>query len=547
MAERKTNSLPRNLADTRQQMPVGAVLVCGGGIAGIQAALDLSSGGFRVYLADSAPSIGGAMAKLDKTFPTGDCATCILSPKLVECARDINIGLHTLTEVESVEGQAGRFKVTLRRRPRYVSERECNGCGDCITACPIEISGYLDCGLGRHKAVDKPYAQAVPNLVAIDKPGEQPCRAACPLGQHTKAYIALIARGKYREAVDLIRQTNPLPSICGYVCHHPCESVCERGRFDDPIAIRALKRFAVEKAAEMGYQPELPRTEPFAPGFSRGERVAVVGAGPAGLAAADRLARLGYGVTVFEATDVVGGMLRLGIPDFRLPRDVVDREVEAIRAVGVEIRTGVRLGKDITIDGLFGDAFRAIFVAVGAYKGTRLGCRGEDLEGVLVGLDFIQWYNLGQPVEVGSRVAVIGGGNAAVDVARVAKRLGANEVTIVYRRTRHEMPADQIEVAEAVHEGVRIEFLSQPTQIIGQNGRVAGMECVRMALTDERDSSGRRRPVPIEGSQYVLPCDTVLVAIGQSPNTGLSAADSIRLSPWGSIEVDPDTLQTSRE
>jgi heterodisulfide reductase subunit A-like polyferredoxin len=520
--------------------PVGAVLVCGGGIAGIQASLDLSAAGFRVYLAESAPGIGGAMAKLDKTFPTGDCATCILSPKLVQCARDINIDLHTLTEIESVKGEAGRFAVTLRRRPRYVIERECNGCGDCIRACPVELTGLLDCRIGRHKAIDKPYAQAVPNVVTVEKQQRPPCRMACPLGQNAQGYIALIRAGKYREAIELIRETNPFPSICGYVCHHPCETECERGRYDDPIAIRALKRFAVEKAAEIGWKPEAIQAE------RRSERVAVVGAGPAGLAAADRLARQGYGVTVFEATNVAGGMLRLGIPEFRLPRRIIDAEIEAIRALGVEIRAGMRLGDNISIEGLFADGYRAIFVATGAYSGNKMGIPGEDLDGVQIGLDFIQRANLGEKVALGKRVAVIGGGNAAVDVARMAKRLGAGEVTILYRRTRHEMPADPLEVADAIHEGVRVTFLTQPVRVIGANGRVTGVECLRMRLSDEKDSSGRRRPIPVEGSERVLPFDTVLIAIGQTPNTAFAQKDSVRVSKWNTIEIDPETMQTSR-
>jgi len=528
--------------------PVGAVLVCGGGIAGIQASLDLSAAGFRVHLAESAPSIGGAMAKLDKTFPTGDCATCILSPQLVQCARDINIDLHTLTEIESVKGEAGHFTVTLRRRPRFVNEKECNGCGDCIPACPVELKGLLDCRIGRHKAIDRPYAQSVPNVVAIEKQQRPPCRMACPLGQNAQGYISLIHAGKYREAMELIRETNPFPSICGYVCHHPCESVCERGRYDDPIAIRALKRFAVEKAAEIGWTPKPVQIE------RRNERVAIIGAGPAGLAAADRLARAGYGVTVFEASDVVGGMLRLGIPEFRLPRRIMDAEIEAIRSLGVEIQTGMKLGENITLEGLSGEGYRAVFVATGAYIGNRMGIQGENLEGVRVGLDFIRRANLSEPVALGKRVAVVGGGNAAVDVARMAKRLGAAEVSILYRRTRHEMPADPLEVAEAIHEGIKVVFLTQPTKIIGSNGRVTGVECIRMRLSDDKDSSGRRRPIPIEGSEYVLPFDTVLIAIGQTPDTSYlqkrtgeaAGAAAVRVSKWSTIEIDPETMQTSR-
>jgi len=541
--------------------PVGAILVCGGGIAGIQASLDLSAAGFRVHLAESAPSIGGAMAKLDKTFPTGDCATCILSPKLVQCARDINIDLYTLTEIESVRGEAGHFTVTLRRQPRYVNEKECNGCGDCIPACPVELKGLLDCRVGHHKAIDRLYAQAVPNVVTIEKQQRPPCQMACPLEQNAQGYIALIRAGKYREAIELIRETNPFPSICGYVCHHPCEAACERGRYDDPIAIRALKRFAVEKSGT-GFQPVTDHGQD-----AHATRVAIIGAGPAGLAAAERMARAGYGVTVFESSEVVGGMLRLGIPDFRLPRHILDTEIEAIRALGVEIRTGMKLGEHITIDELLRDGsagfqpaeghrqdacatsrqgYKAVFIAIGAHIGNRLGIEGENLEGVQAGLDFIRRANLGERVAVGRRVAVIGGGNAAVDVARMAKRSGAAEVSILYRRTRHEMPADPLEVAAAAHEGVHIAFLIQPIKIVGSRARVTAIECIRMRLSDDKDASGRRRPIPIEGSEHVLPFDAVFVAIGQTPDTGFAKDGSLRLSKWGTIEVDPETMQTSR-
>ena len=527
---------------------IGSVLVVGGGVAGIQASLDLAESGFFVYLIERGPSIGGAMSQLDKTFPTNDCAMCILSPKMVQCARDINIDLFTLTEIESVSGEAGHFTVGLRRRPRFVLENECNGCGDCITACPVQVARYLDCRLGGHKAIDRPYAQAVPNVVTVEKQKRPPCQMACPVGQNAQGYIALIRAGKYREAINLIRETNPFSAVCGYVCHHPCEAACERGRFDDPIAIRALKRFAVDKAAEMGAAPEQPASTIHGQDArATQKRVAIIGAGPAGLAAANQLARQGHSVTVFEASDVVGGMLRLGIPGFRLPRHVIDADVAAIRALSVEIRTGMRLGHNVSLDGLFREGYRAVFIAIGAYKGSRLGVEGENLEGVQIGLDFIQRYNLGEKVTVGRRVAVIGGGNAAVDVARVAKRLGAEEVTIVYRRTRHEMPADALEVADAMCEGVWIRFLTQPTRVIGNNGRATGIECVRMKLSDKRDSSGRRAPVPIEGSEHILPFDTVLAAIGQWPDTGFADESPLRVSRWASIEVDPETLQTSRE
>lgn len=515
---------------------VGAVMVCGGGIAGIQAALDLANSGFKVYLVEKSPTIGGKMAQLDKTFPTGDCATCIVSPKLVECTRNLNIEILTQSEIEEMSGEPGHFTVKLRQRARYVDVGKCNACGDCEKVCPVRVPDDFNRGLNTTAAIHKVCAQAVPNAYVIEKRERPPCVSACPMGQNAQAYIALISKGKFAEAAEVIRKDNPLPLICGYVCHRPCELECQQTRYgSDPIAIRDLKRFAIEQH---------PLTTATAPQTKRPERVAIIGSGPAGLGAAHYLACHGYGVTIFEALPVPGGMMRAGIPDFRLPREVLDREINDILALGVELKCGTPVGRDLSVATLLQD-YKAVFLAVGAHESTRLGIEGEDLKGVVSGLKFIKQANIGQPVQVGERVCVIGAGNAAMDVARTAVRLGAKEVTVVYRRTKREMPADPAEVEEAIKEGVRFVFLTNPKRFLASDGVLSGIECLRMRLSEERDSSGRRRPEPIEGSEHVIECDQAIVATGQLPDLTFCEGMGFETNKWGLLKVDPVTLATN--
>jgi heterodisulfide reductase subunit A-like polyferredoxin len=313
---------------------VGAVLVVGAGIAGIQASLDLADSGFRVHLLESSPAIGGTMAQLDKTFPTNDCSMCILSPKVVECARHLNINLMTWSELESVEGQAGNFTVRIRHKPRFVVPDKCTGCSECTTVCPIEVPNAFDENMGPRKAIYRPFPQAVPNIFAIDKRGTSPCKAACPAGTSAQGYIALIAQRRYAEALELSRKANPFTSACGRICYHPCETACSRQLLDEPpVSIASLKRFMADWALEHGDAPveRVPVT--------RKEKIAVVGAGPCGLTAAQDLALLGYEVTVYESKPKAGGMLRYGIPDYRLPQDILDQEIQRIADRGVSILT----------------------------------------------------------------------------------------------------------------------------------------------------------------------------------------------------------------
>jgi heterodisulfide reductase subunit A-like polyferredoxin len=521
------------------KQPIGAVMVCGGGIAGMQSALDLANSGFKVYLVENSPSIGGKMAQLDKTFPTGDCATCIVSPKLVECIRNLNIEILTQADVEEMSGTPGHFHVKLRQRSRFVDLDKCNACGDCEKVCPVRVPDEFNRGLSTTTAIHKITAQAVPNAYVIEKRKRPPCVSACPLEQNAQAYVNLISQGKCAEAAEIIRQDNPLPLICGYVCHRPCEGECQQARYGDAVSIRALKRFAIENS------PSPLEGE----GQGEGEsalrtRVAIVGCGPAGLGAADWLARKGYSATIFEALPVPGGMMRIGIPDFRLPREVLDREIQNTLDLGVELKCNSPIGPDLTIDQLRKD-YRAVFIGVGAQKSAGLGIEGEDLKGVRPGIEFIRRVNMGEKVQIGARVAVIGAGNAAMDIARTSLRMGAKEVTIVYRRSKREMPADPVEVQDAISEGVKFVFLTNPKRFLGKDGKLTGIECLKMKLSDDVDASGRRRPVPIEGSEHMIVCDEAILATGQLVDMDFCGDGAIETNKWGLLQVDPVTLATS--
>ena len=519
--------------------PVGAVLVVGGGIGGIQASLDLAESGYYVYLVEKTPSIGGVMAQLDKTFPTNDCSMCILSPKLVECGRHLNIELLTYSEVLDIKGEPGDFTVSVKKKARFVDGTKCTGCGLCAEGCPITMKNEYDQGLVERKAIYTPFLQSVPNTYVIDRREERPCKAACkdacPIHMNIQGYAVLIANGRFKEAYDLIRKTNPLPMVCGRVCYAPCEQACNRGQMDEPIAIRELKRFVTDQIDIDTI--ELPEI------ITNGKKVAIVGSGPAGLAAAHDLALEGYEATIFEALPEPGGMLRVGIPQYRLPKDVLGKEIEYIKRLGVEIRTNARIGREIQLEELR-KSYQAIFIATGAHASTRLNIPGEDSPGVINATDFLRDVNMGGQVGMGRKVAIIGGGNTAVDAARVARRLGS-EAKVIYRRSRAEMPATAAEVKGAEEEGVEIVFLTNPTRMITEDGKLSKMECTRMKL-GEPDTSGRRRPVPIAGSQFTIDVDTVITALGQAPILDFTRELGIAVSKRGTISTD-EALATNVE
>ncbi|MCL0103191.1 FAD-dependent oxidoreductase [Dehalococcoidia bacterium] len=368
-----------------------------------------------------------------------------------------------------------------------------------------------------------------------------PCQHTCPVGVNVPQYVAAITEGEYGKAVEVIRERNPFPAICGRICHHPCEVRCRRGELDDPVAIRSLKRLA----ADWYFQNMDVDPEPFR--RTRDERVAVVGAGPAGLSCAYFLAQMGYGVTVFEALPGGGGMLSVAIPEFRLPREVIQMEIDYIARKGVEIRYGTPINVNYTLDDLKKEGFEAIYIAAGAQRSQRVGIPGEveGLEGLHYGLRFLRDVKIGREVTVGRRVAVIGGGNVALDSARTALRFGAEEVNIYYRRSRAEMPVSEVEYEQTLAEGVKINFLVSPTRIVTEGWKVSGLQCVQMKL-GEPDDSGRRRPIPIEDSGTFIEADTVIAAVGQAPDLSFLPADSaLERTRWGTLVVDSNTLATN--
>ncbi len=514
------------------------VLVVGGGIAGMQAALDVAEAGHKAYLVERQPTIGGHMLQFDKTFPTLDCAACIGTPKMVSVGQNPNIELLTYSEVKGISGFVGNYKVKIHRKARYVKESDCTGCGECEKVCPVARPSEWDEGLSERKAIYRSFPQAVPVTFAIDKKDRAPCVNACPAGANVQGYVQLIAQGKYKEAVQLIMENIPLPGVLGRVCPHPCEAECRRKEVDEALSIRELKRFVADKVDLSELPP--PELE------ERSEKVAVVGSGPAGLTVAYYLRLKGYQIALFEALPELGGMLRVGIPDYRLPPELLDREIGHIVNLGIEVHRGKTLGTDFTLADLRKEGYKAIFLGMGAHRGMKLNIPGEeDFQGILDAVDFLRAKNLGKGELPGRRVVIIGGGNVAIDAARTALRLGAEEVSIAYRRTRQEMPAYAEEIEEALEEGVKLHYLTAPARIYGAYGKCTGLECIKTAL-GEPDASGRRRPVPVEGSEFFIECDAVIPAIGQQPDKKwVGKEPSLEMTRWGTLVVNPYTMQTT--
>ncbi|MDD5093115.1 MAG: FAD-dependent oxidoreductase [Dehalococcoidia bacterium] len=439
-----------------------------------------------------------------------DPSLCVVCGRCVKICQEVR----GVKAIDFVHGQDGTIVGVAPVSGNSLKDSGCKFCGACVEVCP---TGALrdKGGLGEDREA---------TLV--------PCRFACPAGVDIPRYILSMAEGRFTEATAIIRENLPFPSVLGRVCSHPCEMVCRRGQVNESVAICSLKRYAAEHGDRLRQQSKhaLPT----------GRRVAIVGSGPCGLTAAYHLAKLGHQVTVFEAMPEPGGMMRLGIPAYRLPRDVLRGEIEEIQRVGFDIKTETRID---SVDTLFKDGYEAVLVAPGAHKGVRMGIKGENSPGVLEGVCFLREVALGREVSLGKKVAVVGGGNVAVDAARSALRLGAEQVNVLYRRTRAEMPASAEEIEEALREGVNIDFLVAPVSVTStESGRI-NLICVRMKLGKKWDAQGRRRPEPIEGSEFSLELDTVIAAIGQEPQIpdgfGLPIRDKL-------VEADPVTFATSR-
>ena len=523
-------------------------LILGGRPAGLQAALDLADSGLNVHLIEPSPFLGNG----GSTTVPGH----LLSARMLEVAKHPRITLWTNTRLHSAKGQTDSLHVQLQQHPRYVDLAKCTGCGDCVEVCPVTIPGTERKAIYLMDGVQ-------PGCAAIEKVGKAPCASVCPGGIHAQGYVALIAQGRFQEALALIREAIPFPGIIGRICTHLCELNCRRAEIDTPVSIRLLKRFVADWELSDSGKPETP-IPPEKPIADDARKVAVVGSGPAGMTVADRLTRQGYHVTVFEKLPVIAGMLSVGIPAYRLPRRVIAREYRRIQALGVEIQLNTPIGPngDHTLDDLFKMGYEAVCLAIGAHKSLSLRIAGEELRGVIQGIELLKTINLSQrldaavykaalkrllPLGAKTRAVVLGGGNTAMDVARTLKRIGVQDVCVVYRRTRVEMPAQSEEIEDTEKEGIAIEFLTAPCRIIGDSeNNVTGLECIRMKL-GEPDESGRRRPVPISGSEFAMPLELVVLAIGQVPDIeSLEPADRITMTRDQRIQVDRVTFATNR-
>ncbi len=512
-------------------------LVVGSGIAGMESALKLGDMGYKILMVEKEASVGGRMILLSKVFPTLDCASCISTPKMAASIHHPNVTAMTYTEVDGISREAdGTFRATIRQKPRFVDEAACTGCQLCETACTVAVPDQFNADMVARRAAYIAFPQAVPKKAVLERAGTSPCTYTCPAGIKAHGYVSLIRSGEYEKAFQLVLEATPLVGTLGRACYAPCEGECTRGSLEGTLPIRRLKRFAADRHYDAMTGPGIEVPPP------NGKRVAVVGSGPAGLTAAWQLARGGYGVKIFEAAPVAGGFLRLAIPAYRLPAEVVEQDISNVTAIGVEIATGTPV---TDLEALRRDGFDAVLVATGTPLSTGLNVPGEKLEGVVSGLQFLRATRLGAAADLtGKRVVVVGGGNVAMDTARTAVRLGASETTVAYRRGRAEMPAHTAEVDDAERDGVRFSFQVAPVEVVGDTaGRVTGLRCQRMAL-GKPDASGRRRPEPIKGSEFVIACDTVLVAIGMAPE-GSAFGGQMTANANGAVVADARTLQTA--
>ncbi|KJR96897.1 MAG: glutamate synthase [Peptococcaceae bacterium BRH_c4a] len=525
------------------------ILVVGSGIGGMESSLKLGDMGYKVLLVEKEPSVGGKMILLSKVFPTLDCASCISTPKMAATQHHPNVDVMIYSEVEKIKRDGeGRFKVRVRKKPTFVKHSLCTGCRQCEMTCNVAVPDQYNFDLVARRAAHIAFPQAVPKKAVIERQGSSPCLFICPTGVKAHGYVALARTGKYDEAFKLVLEDTPLVGSLGRACFALCEGECTRGSLEGPVSIRRIKRFIADRYYQGHSEPEYK-----APEEPNGKKVAIVGSGPAGLTAAFHLARKGYTVKIFEAAARPGGMLRLGIPSYRIPKDVVDRDIKNVTALGVEIETGVRVEN---LEDLKSQGFEAVFIAAGCQGPAKMGVPGEDLAGVLYGVDFLRRVNLGEAVPLGQRVAVIGGGNVAMDTARSALRLGAREVHVYCLEKEGELFASPEEVEAALHEGVKINHAKGVRSIIGDippqevcpntsegtKGSVTGL--VTIAVKSLFDENKRFNPTYIDGTEEEAAIDNIIISIGQRAELNFIGGLKQITGPGGRLAVNPDTLAT---
>lgn len=511
-------------------------LVIGGGLEGVRAALAKAETGSHVTIVEKFPTLGAERIPRDRLITPEEG---FQNPDLQKVRTHSNIDVLTYSDIRKLSRDNGRVRAGILKRSLRVDNAKCNDCKACIKVCPVNMFDDFNEGLGFRTAVD--FSNPSTGEYNIYKEDMPICQRTCPVNLDIRSYVGLIADSQYARSLATIRERLPLPGSIGRVCPHPCETACNRQYLDEPISICFLKRYVADVELQQNVEPvyETPETK-----FP--ERIAIIGAGPAGLTCAHDLARMGYDhVKIFEALPVPGGYLWVGIPEYRLPKKLLQREVDLICKMGIEIQYNTRIGQDITFEELRKE-YDAIFIGVGCHAGLKLRVPGEDeYQGIVDCVTFLREQALGNGMEAKGKLIVIGGGNAAIDSARVGWRMGFDEVYILYRRTRKEMPANPWEVDAAEHEGVILQYLAAPVEILGKDGKVTGMKCIKMEL-GEPDASGRRRPVPIEGSEYVIDGQTIVPAISQGTNLSFLPQDhEFSLSRWNTFEIDEDTGATN--
>jgi NADPH-dependent glutamate synthase beta subunit-like oxidoreductase/NAD-dependent dihydropyrimidine dehydrogenase PreA subunit len=515
-----------------------SVLIVGGGIDGVRAALERAKNGERATIVERFPTLGAERIPRDRLIKPADA---FVNPDLDAVRHHDQIRILTYSDIQKVKKDNGKIQARILKRSLRVDNTKCNDCKACIKVCPVNMFDDFDEGFTFRTAVD--YFNPATGEYNIFKEDMPVCQRTCPVNLDIRTYVGQIADGNYLDSLATIRDRLPLPGSIGRVCPHPCETACNRQYLDEPISICFLKRFVADVELNKGIEPVYETPEKKYP-----EKIAIIGAGPAGLTCAYHLARAGYQqITIYEALPVPGGYLWVGIPEYRLPKKLLKREVDLIAGMGIDIRYNTRVGEDISFEDLRKNN-DALFIGAGCHRGLKLRVPGEDEyegKGIVDCVTFLREQALGKPFDVKGKLIVIGGGNAAIDSARVGWRMGFDEVYILYRRTKKEMPANPWEIDAAEHEGVILQYLAAPVEILGKNGRVSGMKCIKMEL-GEPDASGRRRPVPIQGSEYVIDAETIVPAISQGANLDFLGEDhGLDINRWNTFDIDPETGSTN--